>query len=36
MNWPIGMGQQFKGIYELATDRIVCFEKSQGHHLSLP
>ena len=27
MNWPIGMGQQFKGIYELAADRLVCFEK---------
>ena len=33
MNWPIGMGQQFKGIYELAADRLVCFEKSQGHHI---
>ncbi|MAU79966.1 MAG: peptide chain release factor 3 [Gammaproteobacteria bacterium] len=33
MNWPIGMGQQFKGIYELANDRLVCFEKSQGHHI---
>jgi peptide chain release factor 3 len=33
MNWPVGMGQQFKGVYELATDRIVCFEKSQGHHI---
>ncbi|MBV27717.1 MAG: peptide chain release factor 3, partial [Gammaproteobacteria bacterium] len=33
MNWPIGMGQQFKGVYELAADRIVCFEKSQGHHI---
>ena len=33
MNWPIGMGQQFKSIYELATDRLVCFQKSQGHHI---
>ena len=33
MNWPIGMGQQFKGIYEMQSDRLVCFEKSQGHHI---
>ena len=28
MNWPISMGQHFKGIYQLAEDRIVCFAKS--------
>lgn len=32
-NWPIGMGQHFKGIYEFADDRIVCFSKGQGHHV---
>ena len=31
MNWPIGMGQQFKGIYERAADRLLCFGKRQGH-----
>ena len=33
INWPIGMGQHFKGIYELAADKIICFAKSQGHHI---
>jgi peptide chain release factor 3 len=33
MNWPIGMGQLFKGVYQLNEDKIICFAKSQGHHI---
>jgi peptide chain release factor 3 len=33
VNWPIGMGRHFKGIYELARDQIVCYRGGQGHHV---
>ena len=33
VNWPLGMGQRFRGIYDLEQDRIFCFEKGQGHHI---
>ncbi len=33
MNWPIGMGRHFKGIYDLYRDRIVCYEQGHGHHI---
>ncbi|MEM6708222.1 MAG: peptide chain release factor 3 [Pseudomonadota bacterium] len=33
VNWPLGMGQSFRGIYDLQRDRIICFEKGQGHHI---
>ncbi|MBM4204239.1 MAG: peptide chain release factor 3, partial [Gammaproteobacteria bacterium] len=33
VNWPIGMGRHFKGIYELTRDRIVCYRGGQGHHV---
>ena len=33
MNWPIGMGRQFKGIYQLVEDRIICYRQGQGHHI---
>jgi len=33
MNWPIGMGRAFKGIYQLKEDRIVCYKQGQGHHI---
>ncbi|MGI9327204.1 MAG: peptide chain release factor 3 [Pseudomonadales bacterium] len=33
MNWPLGMGQRFKGIYDFTTDRICCYEKGHGHHI---
>lgn len=32
MNWPIGMGRSFKGIYDFAADCIVCYKQAQGHH----
>ena len=33
MNWPLGMGRQFRGVYDLVRDRIVCFEHGHGHHI---
>ncbi len=33
MTWPIGMGRQFKGIYDLSADEIVCFEPGHGYHI---
>ena len=33
MNWPLGMGRSFKGIYQLKEDRIVCYKQGQGHHI---
>ena len=34
VNWPIGMGDHFRGVYNLYTDTIHCFEK--GHNAVLP
>ena len=33
MNWPIGMGRQFKGVYDLIEDKIVLYQQGQGHHV---
>ena len=33
MNWPIGMGRAFKGVYDLVGDRIVRYTQGQGHHV---
>ncbi len=33
MTWPIGMGRRFKGVYDLARDRIVCYQSGHGHHI---
>ena len=33
MNWPLDMGQNFKGTYDLVNDRIRCFERGHGHHI---
>ncbi|MFK8019831.1 MAG: peptide chain release factor 3 [Pseudomonadales bacterium] len=30
INWPLDMGQQFKGVYNLYTDTIHVFEKGKG------
>ncbi len=32
MNWPLGMGRRFKGIYDLATDKIITYAQGHGHH----
>jgi len=33
INWPIGMGDTFRGVYNLYTDTIHCFER--GHNAAL-
>ena len=33
MNWPIDMGRQFKGVYDLVHDCIVEYRQGQGHHV---
>ena len=33
INWPIGSGQWFKGVYNLYTDEIHVFKPGQGHTL---
>ena len=33
MTWPLGMGRNFKGIYDLYNDRLICFESGHGHHV---
>ena len=30
MNWPIGMGRHFRGIYDFGRDRITCYEGGHG------
>jgi peptide chain release factor 3 len=32
MTWPIGMGRSFRGVYDLASDRIHCYQGGHGHH----
>lgn len=34
INWPIGMGKEFKGVYNLYTDTIHVFEQSMGHKIN--
>ena len=34
INWPIGMGKEFKGIYNLYSDRVHVFQKGSGHTIS--
>lgn len=34
INWPIGMGKEFKGVYNLYTDKIHIFQQGQGHTIS--
>ncbi len=31
INWPLGMGKQFKGVYNLYSDSIHCYRQGQGH-----
>jgi peptide chain release factor 3 len=31
ITWPIGMGKQFKGVYNLLTDTIVLYKTGMGH-----
>lgn len=34
INWPIGMGKEFKGVYNLYTDTIHVFQQGMGHTLN--
>lgn len=34
VNWPMGMGEHFQGVYNLYTDTLHCFER--GHNAVLP
>lgn len=34
INWPIGMGKEFKGVYNLYTDTIYVFEQGMGHTIN--
>ena len=31
INWPLGMGKEFKGVYNLYTDTVHVFKSGQGH-----
>ncbi len=33
LTWPIGMGRDLKGVYDLTADQVVLFEQSRGDHL---
>ena len=33
-SWPIGMGRDFKGCYNLLEDKLVLFERSKGEELT--
>ncbi|MFL0795936.1 MAG: peptide chain release factor 3 [Cellvibrionaceae bacterium] len=33
INWPIGSGKEFKGVYNLYTDTIHVYQQGQGHTL---
>ena len=34
INWPLGMGKEFKGVYNLYTDKIHVYQQGQGHQKS--
>lgn len=31
INWPLGMGKEFKGVYNLYTDTVHIYKQGQGH-----
>ena len=31
INWPLGMGKEFKGVYNLYTDTLHLYQQGQGH-----
>lgn len=33
-SWPIGMGREFKGCYDLFNDRLILFERSKGDRIN--
>ncbi|MBT6421620.1 MAG: peptide chain release factor 3 [Porticoccaceae bacterium] len=34
INWPIGMGREFRGVYNFYTDTIHVYEQGKGHTLT--
>ena len=34
INWPLGMGKGFKGVYNLYTDRLHVYQQGHGHELT--
>ncbi|MCG8414050.1 MAG: peptide chain release factor 3 [Pseudomonadales bacterium] len=34
INWPLGMGKEFKGVYNLVNDCIHVYQQGQGHQVS--
>jgi len=33
LTWPIGMGRDLKGVYDLTADQVLLFEQTRGDHL---
>jgi peptide chain release factor 3 len=33
INWPIGAGKRYKGLYDLVTDTIHVYQQGQGHRI---
>ncbi len=36
INWPLGMGKGFKGVYNLYTDQLFVYKQGYGHELIEP
>ncbi len=34
INWPLGMGKEFKGVYNLYTDTIHVYQQGHGHEIA--
>jgi peptide chain release factor 3 len=34
VTWPIGMGRDLKGVYDLVNDRVIMFDPGRGDHVS--
>ncbi len=34
INWPLGMGKEFKGVYNLYTDTILVYQQGFGHAIT--
>ncbi len=34
INWPLGMGKEFKGVYNLYTDTVHLYEQGMGHTIA--
>ena len=33
ITWPIGMGKEFKGVYNLYSDEVILYQTGQGHKI---